>query len=230
VYSGIYYAKGKWKIYDWAGNKVPVINDALIWIPCQRMVSGFYDHEVEVYVIPLFVLYPDMPQAGILPPKELLQQIISGKVPSSCMPVPPGENGTPPQTEKQPGYACPTIFYNGYVGLTQYTQIGTKPPKYKNKPRLSALYFTGTYGNYADPFWTVTLNAEIKLLNKVFSDRTPKSMKGIVVGWSQSPPLLSWDWSPAWAQMEFKFTATPVTGTTLENMLPPGVSLPEWLQ
>jgi hypothetical protein len=222
VTSGFYYAKGKWKIYDWEGNKVPLPNDAIIAIPCQPMVSGFCDHKVEVYVIPTWILEPGMPQIGILPPKEIIQQIMSGKFPPSCMPVPPGENATPPQTEeqpgdiatppqpeKQPGYACPYLGpYNGYVGLTKRDTVKYK---IKNKPRLSALYFTGTYGNYADPFWTCTLNAEIKVDTKDWHDRIPKSMKGIVVGWSQSPPPLTiYDSSPSWAQFEFKFTAKPI--------------------
>lgn len=208
LYPGVYYAKGRWKVYDWEGNKVPVANDAIILIPCQDTACGFYDHQVEVYVIPLFALDSSMPQVGILPPKEITQQILSGKFPQCGMPVPPGENATPSQqTEKQPGYTCPTLFYNGYVGLTKYDPHSMK---YKNKPRLSAIYFTGTYGNYANPFWTCTLNAEIKLLNKDWNDRVPKSMKGIVVGWSQSPPPISLDSSPSWAQFEFKFTAKPI--------------------
>jgi hypothetical protein len=172
---GYYYMKGKCIGYDWKGDKVAVWVDGWMHIDCQA------GHKVELYWNAPAASEPGMAPIGFMPQSE---------------------NTMSPQMEP-PGISCPSA--NGYVGCRQYTwNANTATAKYKNKPRLSMSWVTGTYG--AVNYQTGTLNARVKLDSKTGA---VKSIKGIVEGWALWSPYVSFDSSFSWVQYEFKFTATP---------------------
>jgi hypothetical protein len=175
---GYYYLRGKFTVYDWAGNKVEEWRDEWLHIMCQDTGVWFPEHLLQhEWKAPAYPA-PGQTPIGIMPSSEDI---------------------TSPQI-KLPQASC-GAWHGGYVG----SMLVDDKLKVKNKPRLSLYYYDDYGSQFLDypthEFATEILNAYVKVDRKTGA---VKSIKGTLQGWGLHDPPLA-DGSASWNQYEFKF-------------------------